>query len=70
MNFASTKAAPSFRRRDDLVAAAQDGLRYATAAAAVQVTGPHLSVVVMSYAFAVCRAAMACVSHDSFFCRC
>ena len=40
------------------MAAAQDGLRYTTAAAAVQVSGPRLGVVVMDYAFAVCRAAM------------
>jgi hypothetical protein len=41
------------------VAAAHDGLRYATAAAVVQVTGPRLGVVVMNYAFADCRAAFA-----------
>ena len=58
MTFASAKAAPSFRRHDDLVAAAQDGLRYATAAAAVHVSGPRLGGVVTDYAFAVCHAAM------------
>ena len=42
-----TKAARNSRRHDDLVAAAHDGLRYATAAAAVQVNGPRLWVVVM-----------------------
>ena len=53
-----------------MVAAAYDGLRYAIAAEAVQVTGLRLRVVVMSYALAVCCAAMACDSHDSSFRRC
>jgi hypothetical protein len=70
MSFAMTKAAPSSRRPDDLAAAAHDGLRYAIAAAAVQVRCPRLRAVVMSYAFAVFRAAMACDSHDSSFQRC
>jgi hypothetical protein len=59
MNFASTKAAPSSRRHDDPVAAAHDDLRYATAAVAVKVADVRLWAVVMSCAFAACRAAMA-----------
>jgi len=59
MTFASTKAAPRSRRQDDLVAAAHDGLRYATAAAVVQMTGLRLWALVTGYAFAVCRAAIA-----------
>ena len=58
MNFASTKAAPSSRPHDDLVAAAHYSLRYVVAAAAVQVAGSRLWAVVMSYAFAVCRTAI------------
>jgi hypothetical protein len=46
MTSAMMKAARSSRRHDDLVAAAHDDLRYATAVAAVYVNGPRLWAVV------------------------
>jgi hypothetical protein len=42
MTSSMTKAARSSRRHDDLVAAAHEGVRYATAAAVVQVVGLFL----------------------------